>query len=127
MSKPVLLVDDSPLIRRTVRRALNQIGVEDDLILEAGNGQEALRILSRNHVGLILLDLHMPVMDGETFTRVVRTEDKFNKIPIVIVSTEANQERLDRLREMGIDGYLHKPFAPEDLRDLVGDVIGKAS
>ena len=127
MSVPVLLVDDSPLIRRTIRRALNQIGVEDELIHEAGDGREALEVLSRQPVGLILLDLHMPVMDGEKFARVVRSEQKFDDIPIVIVSTEANQERLDRLREMGINGYLHKPFAPEDLRELVDDVLGKAS
>ncbi len=127
MSKPVLLVDDSPFLRRTMKRALNQIGIEDTRILEAGNGQEALDVLSRHEVSLILLDLHMPVMDGETFVRIVRCEEKFKGTAIVIVSTESNQGCLDRLREMGIEGYLHKPFAPEDIRDLVGDALGMVS
>ena len=127
MNKPVLLVDDSPFLRRTMKRALNQIGIEDTRILEAGNGQEALRVLSHHEVSLILLDLHMPVMDGETFVRVVRCEEKFKHVAIVVVSTEGNQECLNRLREMGIAGYLHKPFAPEDIRGLVGDALGTAS
>ena len=127
MKAQVLLVDDSPLMRRAMKKALNQTGVEDEDILEAGNGQEALRVLSRNHVDLILLDLNMPVMDGETFTRVVRYDNKYDCVPIVIVSTESNRGRLDRLRDMGISGYLHKPFEPEDLRGLVGDVLEKAS
>jgi len=127
MNAQVLLVDDSPLMRRSMKKAMNQVGVDDSDILEAGNGQEALRVLSRNHVDLILLDLNMPVMDGETFLRVVRHESRFDHVPIVIVSTESNRGRLDCLRDMGISGYLHKPFEPEDLRGLVGDVLERAS
>jgi len=127
MSVQVLLVDDSPLMRKAMKRALNQVGIEDDNVREAGNGQEALRVLARDPVDLILLDLNMPVMDGETFLRVVRHESKFDHVPILIVSTESNQARLDCLRGLGINGYLHKPFEPEDLRGLVGHVLEKAS
>lgn len=127
MTTRVLLVDDSPLLRRAMKRALSQVGIEDGDVREAGNGQEALRELSRELVDLILLDLNMPVMDGETFARIVRFDSKYDHIPIVIVSTESNKARLDRLRDMGINGYLHKPFEPEDLRGLLGDVLKQAS
>jgi two-component system, chemotaxis family, chemotaxis protein CheY len=126
MKTRVLLVDDSPLLRRSMKRALVQIGIAEENVWEAGNGQEALRAIAGNPVDLVLLDLNMPVMDGETFARVVRFEKKYDHIPIVIVSTESNKARLDRLRDMGINGYLHKPFEPEDLRGLLGDVFKKA-
>jgi two-component system chemotaxis response regulator CheY len=120
----VLVVDDSPVLRAAIRKVAKLAGVEEDQIFEAGNGQEALDVLETVWIDLVLLDLNMPVMDGEEFAQRVRRNDDLADVAIVVVSTEANRERLDRMRALGTLEVLHKPFEPEDLRRIIGTVIG---
>ena len=124
MNCNVLVVDDSPVLRAAIRKVAKLAGVEEDQIFEAGNGQEALDVLETVWIDLVLLDLNMPVMDGEEFARRVRQNDDLADVAIVVVSTEANRERLDRMRALGTLEVLHKPFEPEDLRRIIGTVIG---
>jgi two-component system chemotaxis response regulator CheY len=126
MNCNVLVVDDSPVLRAAIRKVAKLAGVEEDQIFEAGNGQEALDVLETVWIDLVLLDLNMPVMDGEEFARRVRENDDLADVAIVVVSTEANRERLDRMRALGTLEVLHKPFEPEDLRRIIGTVIGVA-
>ena len=119
MEMNVLVVDDSPMIRRWVTRTLGQIGFKPEQLFEASQGQEALRHLKSTEIDLVLLDLHMPIMDGETFVRVVRSEPKFQDLEIVIVSTESNEDRLSLLRSLGVTQTLRKPFEPDKLQDIV--------
>ena len=126
MNCNVLVVDDSPVLRAAIRKVAKLAGVEEDQIFEAGNGQEALDVLETVWIDLVLLDLNMPVMDGEEFARRVRENDDLADVAIVVVSTEANRERLDRMRSLGTLEVLHKPFEPEDLRRIIGTVIGVA-
>jgi two-component system chemotaxis response regulator CheY len=126
MNCNVLVVDDSPVLRAAIRKVAKLAGVEEDQIFEAGNGQEALDVLETVWIDLVLLDLNMPVMDGEEFARRVRQNDDLADVAIVVVSTEANRERLDRMRALGTLEVLHKPFEPEDLRRIIGTVIGVA-
>jgi two-component system chemotaxis response regulator CheY len=124
MNCNVLVVDDSPVLRAAIRKVAKLAGVEEDQIFEAGNGQEALDVLETVWIDLVLLDLNMPVMDGEEFAQRVRRNDDLADVAIVVVSTEANRERLDRMRALGTLEVLHKPFEPEDLRRIIGTVIG---
>jgi two-component system chemotaxis response regulator CheY len=126
MNCNVLVVDDSPVLRAAIRKVAKLAGVEEDQIFEAGNGQEALDVLETVWIDLVLLDLNMPVMDGEEFARRVRENGDLADVSIVVVSTEANRERLDRMRALGTLEVLHKPFEPEDLRRIIGTVIGVA-
>ncbi|MDA1265170.1 MAG: response regulator [Planctomycetota bacterium] len=127
MNDKVLIIDDSPILRRSMRRALIQIGLEDHNVFEAGNGQEGLDALEVQAVSLVLLDLNMPVMDGEEFLERMKDDRRFSSIDVVLVTTESNVGRLMRLSRLGISGILHKPFMPEDLRELAGHTLGKAS
>ena len=124
MSCTLLIVDDSPILRMAIKKTARLAGVKDEHIFEAGNGQEALDSLSEQWVDLILLDLNMPVMDGEQFVEALLQNDDIKDIPVVIVSTESNRERLARLREMGVVATLHKPFEPEDLCQLISTTLG---
>lgn len=126
MNCNVLVVDDSPVLRAAIRKVVKLAGIEEDQIFEAGNGQEALEVLETVWIDLVLLDLNMPVMDGEEFAARVRQNPELADVAIVVVSTEANRERLDRMRELGTLEALHKPFEPEDLRRIIGTVIGVA-
>ena len=124
MNCNVLIVDDSPILRTAIRKVVRLAGIEDDRIHEAGNGQDALTVLDTVWIDLVLLDLNMPVMDGEEFARHLRAKPDLGEVAVVVVSTEANKERLQRLRDLGVVDSLHKPFEPEDLRRLVDKVLG---
>lgn len=124
MTCNVLIVDDSPILRRAIRKVVVLAGVSEDRIQEAGNGREALDVLDRSWIDLVLLDLNMPVMDGEEFARQLRARPDLAGVRVVVVSTEVNQARLARMRELGVVDSLRKPFEPEDLRKLIARTLG---
>lgn len=124
MSCNVLIVDDSPILRTAIRKVVRLSGIEDDRIHEAGNGREALDVLETVWIDLVLLDLNMPVMDGETFARELRKNPDLADVAVVVVSTEANRDRLQRMQDLGVIQTLRKPFEPEDLHRLIPKVLG---
>lgn len=124
MSCNVLIVDDSPILRRAVSKVVKLAGIPEDRIHEAGNGQEALDVLETVWIDLVLLDLNMPVMDGEEFAKRVHENKDLGHVAIVVVSTESNKERLERMKSYGVIEALHKPFEPEDLCRLISKVLG---
>lgn len=124
MNCNVLIVDDSPILRMAIRKVVRLAGIEDDRIHEAGNGREALDVLETVWVDLVLLDLNMPVMDGEQFAVELRKNPDLADVAVVVVSTEGNRDRLQRMRDLGVTEMLRKPFEPEDLHRLIGKVLG---
>lgn len=125
MDCSVMIVDDSAILRRAMRRAVEQAGVASARIQEAGNGKEAIEALHKQAVDLILLDLNMPVMDGFQFMENRAIDPFIAQIPVVVVSTEGNERRLQALLRAGVKGRLHKPFEPEGLRAMVKEVLGR--
>lgn len=122
----VLIVDDSRIIRKAVRKAVVQAGVEDDLIREAADGQEALNELSERLPDIVFLDVHMPVMNGEEFMKTIDDDGRVKEFAVVIVSTEMNAKRLLRLAQLGARARLHKPFAPERIREVMVEMLDAA-
>jgi two-component system, chemotaxis family, chemotaxis protein CheY len=120
----VLIVDDSPLLRATARRAVLQAGIGADLVREAANGKEALDALNKDRADLVLLDINMPVMDGFQFVEEKAKVAAFAGIKVALVTTEGNKKRLERMTQLGITHYLRKPFEPEELRSLVAQLFG---
>lgn len=117
MGIAVLIVDDSDLIRRVLKKVIRQTGIEIAACLEAGDGAEALRLLTRQPVDLILTDINMPGMDGiEMLTQLKRTEN-CREIPVIVISTEGSADRVDEAMELGAVGYIMKPFTPEALAE----------
>ena len=113
-----LVVDDSKPSRSIVARALTDLRFECS---EASNGQEALAALAASaRPDLITVNWHMPVMDGIELVRRLRREPAYRKLPILMISTEHEQERIALARQAGIDDYLAKPFTAAALaRKLV--------
>jgi two-component system, chemotaxis family, chemotaxis protein CheY len=125
MSYNVLIVDDSRTMRSVIRKALCVSGFQVGEFLEAGNGQEALDLLSKNWVDLILSDIHMPVMDGFGFLRALRAEECWMDLPVVMITTEANASRLEEAMSLGATGYIRKPFTPEKIRAFLQELMGE--
>lgn len=125
MAYNVLVVDDSRSMRKVLLKTLQLSGFELGECLEASNGQEALDILEGKWIDLILSDVHMPVMDGIGFIRSLRDRDICSDTPVVFVTTEANEDRLKQLMDLGARGYMRKPFRPEEIGALLSRVMGE--
>lgn len=125
MNYRVLIVDDSPLLRATARRAVLQAGVPPELVREAKNGREALDALLQQPADVVLLDINMPVMDGYQFVEEKVKHPALAATRVALVTTEGNKKRLERMTQLGVTHYLRKPFEPEELRTLVGSLFQK--
>jgi two-component system chemotaxis response regulator CheY len=120
----VLIVDDSKSMRQVIRKILGVSGFKVGDCLEAGNGQEALSILESNWVDLILSDIHMPVMDGFGLLKALRRNEEWNDTPVVLITTESNEERIQEAMSLGAKGYIRKPFRPEAIRARLNQILG---
>ncbi len=127
MAFNILLVDDSPAMRSFVRRVLALAPIEVGQCLEAGNGQEALAVLRKEWVDVILTDINMPVMDGEELARQLAADDVLRSVPLLVVSTDRTQARIERMMALGARGYLTKPFTPEMMGEQLEQVLGGIS
>lgn len=108
----ILSVDDSAIIRRIIRGMVDVLGYE---FLEASNGQEALDILGKEKIDLVLLDWNMPVLDGYSTLVSMRENPDLRKIPVIMVTTEAEKTNVIRAIQAGAQHYFTKPFTQEDL------------
>ena len=115
----VLSVDDSPIIQTSIKRALQ----EQYRVLLANKAADALKMLNENQVELLLLDLTMPDIDGLEFCKMVRKIDKFQDLPIVMVTARDGLVNKMKGHIAGSSKYLTKPFKPEQLRQVVGEYI----
>ena len=124
MAFNVLIVDDSPAMRSFVRRVLNLSGLTIGNCLEASDGKEALATLQQEWVDVVLTDLNMPTMDGEQLVRHLGEQESLRTIPVLVVSTDRTQGRVEQLMSLGAKGYVTKPFMPETLREEIERVLG---
>jgi len=120
----LLVVDDSPVTRKMVRRALSLCGLEVTEVIEAADGAEALEKLGQRHVDLVLADINMPVMNGIELVERMSRDPELCTVPVVIVATPMSQDRVEFVLDKGARAYLAKPFRPEALRDVVVQILG---
>jgi two-component system, chemotaxis family, chemotaxis protein CheY len=124
MAFNVLIVDDSPAMRSFVRRVLDLSGIEVGTSLNAGNGEEALDLLRTQWVDVILTDINMPTMDGEQLLKALEADESLSTIPVIVISTDSTQNRVQSMLTLGAKGYVTKPFLPETLREEMERVLG---
>ncbi len=122
MALNVLIVDDSALTRKKIRRIIEMVDFDVEQFYEAGNGVEALKILDEAPADLVLADLNMPEMGGAEMSRRMRMNEATKAVPVVVVSTESNTTRVKELLVEGVKDYLHKPFTPEEFRATIQTV-----
>lgn len=125
MPHDILIVDDSATIRHMIRRTLGLIGLDIGTIWEASNGIEALAVLGDHPVAAMILDINMPRMNGLQLIERMKNHDTLRHVPIIIVSTEGSRQRIEQLRASGVVGFVRKPFAPEQLRDVLAPILGE--
>lgn len=119
----ILLVDDSKTMRNIQRKVLESLGQVE--FSEAGDGLEALALLTDTaSFDLMLIDWNMPNMDGITLVRKIRETDK--RTPMIMVTTEAEKQRIIDAIKSGVNNYVIKPFTPESLQEKVHQTLAKA-
>lgn len=124
MAISVLIVDDSAVMRTFIRRVLELSGLEASPCLEAANGAEALNLLDKHWVDVVLSDINMPVMSGEEMMRRLHASSILESLPVIVVSTDSTEARMRQMIELGARGYVKKPFQPEELRAEIERVLG---
>lgn len=122
MALDVLIVDDSSMTRKMIARTLKIAGIPVRSIREAEDGLDGLEKLKGGVPGLVILDVNMPRMNGIEFLDKVRTIDEYVEMPILVVSTEGSEARIEHVRSQNA-GFIRKPFAPEALAEAVVDVL----
>lgn len=124
MALNIMIVDDSPVMRTFIRKVVGLTGLDVNEFFEAGDGQDALNFLREHWTDLVLTDINMPRMNGEEFVRRKEEDELLRDIPLIVVSTDSSQSRIQRMLALGAKGYISKPFLPEVLRDEVEKVMG---
>jgi two-component system, chemotaxis family, chemotaxis protein CheY len=114
-----LIVDDSSIMRKIVERSLRQAGMEFEQIREASNGAEALAILDRSAMDLVVCDINMPIMDGVEFLRRLKEVPTAKNVPVVMITTEAGEAKAIQALSAGARGYIRKPFTAEQVKEQV--------
>ncbi len=123
MSYNILVVDDSAIVRKMVIKTITMAGLDVGTVHEAENGKLALDVLADEWIDIVFADIHMPEMNGIEMVEKMSEDNMLVSIPVVIVSSDHSQTRIDELKARGIRAYLKKPFRPEGLRDIVEDVL----
>jgi two-component system chemotaxis response regulator CheY len=124
MSFNVLIVDDSNAMRAVIRKIISMSGFKMDKCLHAGNGKEALEILVNEWVDVIISDINMPEMNGLELLARLKQDDLYKEIPVIMISTEGSDERMQEAFACGAQGFIKKPFIPEELRRILYEIIG---
>jgi two-component system chemotaxis response regulator CheY len=121
MGKTIMTVDDSASVRQMVSFTLRDAGYD---VIEASDGQDALQKLNGKVVHLIVTDLNMPNMDGITLIKNVRTSASNKFTPIIMLTTESQDEKKTEGRQAGATGWIIKPFKQDQLLAVIKKVIG---
>jgi two-component system chemotaxis response regulator CheY len=123
MGKNVLLVDDSSTMRKIIGRSLRQAGIDFDNIFEAGDGLEALEVLEKEKVDIVLSDINMPNMDGISFLREKASRANMKNIPVLMISTETGDDIIGEAKSLGAVGAIKKPFTPDKVNEVLGPLL----
>jgi two-component system chemotaxis response regulator CheY len=121
MAKTILAVDDSGSLRQMVAFSLKAAGYQ---VIEAIDGQDGLEKAKNQVVDLVLTDQNMPRMDGLTLIKSLRALPTYQRVPILMLTTESSDDMKAKGRAAGANGWLVKPFDPQKLTEVVKKVIG---
>lgn len=124
-TKTILIADDSSTMRAMLVAIVETVG--DYRTVEASSGFEALRLLPRDHIDLILTDINMPDINGLEFISYLRNNPNYKDIPVFIISTEGSAKDIEKGKQLGADEYLVKPFSPAILKELIKQYLNKIS
>ncbi|MDM7915804.1 MAG: response regulator [Candidatus Eisenbacteria bacterium] len=123
MALNVLIVDDSAIMRQMILKTLRMCGLPIGEVHQAGNGREGLEVIARQWIDLLLVDINMPVMNGQEMIERLRERPEGRDMAIIVVSTDGSEARIEMMQRQGAS-FVQKPFSPETLRDRIVEKTG---
>jgi two-component system cell cycle response regulator DivK len=120
MSKRILVVEDQEDNRQILRDLLTSVGYE---IIEAEDGEKALKVAARELPDLILMDIQLPLLDGYEATRRLKADPLLATIPIIVITSYALSGDESKARAAGCDAYVSKPYSPRALLAMIRDYV----
>ncbi len=122
--KQIIIVDDSQTSRMFIRRCLEIAGLNDAEFFEAVNGQEAFDFLQeQQNIDLLVTDLIMPEMDGETLLKKVKEDQRFSSLPVLVITSVGNPAKEEELLALGAFAILNKPVSPATILNKIGSLL----
>ncbi len=125
MAFNVLIVDDSNSMRAIIKKIIRISGFNVGNCWEAADGKEAMKVLENEWVDLVLTGINMPNMDGMELITAMKKDQLLRSIPVVMVTTEGSEKRVQDSMKLGARGYIKKPFLPEDIKNILIKIMGK--
>jgi two-component system chemotaxis response regulator CheY len=117
----ILVVDDSPTMRRIIKNSLERLGYKDSV--EAAHGKEALSQLKEHPVNFIITDWNMPEMNGLEFVTELRGDDEYKDLPVLMITTRGMKDDVLQAVHAGVNNYIVKPFTPETLEEKISKLL----
>ena len=125
MAFNVLIVDDSSSMRAIIRKIMKVSGFNIGELLEAADGKEAIKVLTDEWVDLVLADINMPNMNGLELISEMKKDEMLKSIPVVMVTTEGSEKRIQESMKLGASGYIKKPFLTEEIKRTLSAIMGE--
>lgn len=125
--KRIVIVDDSGTARMFIRQCLEIIGFEGGRIIEAEHGRDALEKLKHGQADVVLTDLNMPVMDGETLLKWIKASPSLCELPVLVITSAGNPAKEEELLRIGALGVIAKPVSPAKLNTLLEPFLEKGA
>lgn len=119
MTPRIMIIDDSAIIRKSLKKVLNLSQIPDENIFEAVNGKHALQELTQHSPDLIFLDINMPEMNGIDFLINANQQNLLRQAKVIVISTEGSNVRAAELVSLGVSLQLRKPVRPEQVAQVV--------
>jgi two-component system chemotaxis response regulator CheY len=117
----ILIVDDSPMIRRMIKASLAVL--PGAMFAEARSGLQAIEALAVSSVRIVVLDLNMPDMHGLDVLRFVRSHDHYKDVPVIVLTTRGDAASRDAALQAGASAYMTKPFVPSALVSSINELL----
>lgn len=124
MSFNVLIVDDSISMRAVIKKVVTISGFQMEKCIEAGNGRQAMEKLAENWVDAIISDINMPEVNGLELLDLLSQDETLKAIPVIMITTEGSEQRMQEAFARGAKGFIKKPFLPEEIKKVLYEVIG---
>lgn len=124
MAYNFMVVDDSSTTRTIIKKILGLSGLEIGEIIEAENGSDALAKMQDSWIDLVFADINMPGMNGIEMVKKMSENGMLKSLPVVIVSSDGSETRIEELMSEGVRAYLRKPFSPETIKEIAESILG---
>lgn len=122
-TRKVMVVDDSSVMRQIIKNNLKQLGFELANLLDADDGEEALKMIRQDEVDLVISDWNMPKVTGIDLLKSVRLDGDLKELPFLMVTSEADKEKIIEAVQAGVSQYIVKPFNASQLEEKIKKIF----